>query len=122
MSRWIVDFLFVNEEGRVKASPYLRGNPVFGSALEMRRNPLRLLTEARRRHGDFVRFRLGPYRIQLLAHPDYVEHVLQKNPRNYLKDGYEHIKTVGNGLARQRGRFLAPAAPHDPTRVPPRPP
>ena len=70
----------------------------------MRRNPLRLLTEARR-HGDFVRFRLGPYRMQLLSHPDYVEHVLQKNPRNYLKDGYEHIKIVGNGLLASEGEF-----------------
>ncbi|CAN5589906.1 cytochrome P450 [soil metagenome] len=75
-----------------------------GSASEMRRDPLRLLTEARR-HGDFVRFRLGPYRIYLLAHPDYIEHVLRKNPRNYLKDGYEHIKIVGNGLLSSEGDF-----------------
>ena len=83
----------------------MRGDAVFGSAVEMRRDPLRLLTEARRRHGDFVRFRLGPYRIYLLAHPDYIEHVLQKNPRNYLKDGYEHIKIVGNGLLSSEGDF-----------------
>lgn len=84
--------------------PYLRGNLVLGSAPEMRRDPLGLLTEARR-HGDFVRLRLGPYRIQLLSHPDYIEHVLQKNPRNYLKDGYEHIKIVGNGLLSSEGDF-----------------
>ncbi len=84
--------------------PYLRGNLLSGSAPEMRRDPLRLLTELRRR-GDFVRFRLGPYRIYLLSHPDYIEHVLQKNPRNYLKDGYEHIKIVGNGLLSSEGGF-----------------
>jgi cytochrome P450 len=71
----------------------------------MRRDPLRLLTEARRRYGDFVRFRLGPYRIYLLSHPDYIAHVLQKNPRNYLKDGYEHIEIVGNGLLASEGDF-----------------
>ncbi len=76
-----------------------------GSAPKMRRDPLGLLTEARRLHGDFVRFRLGPYRICLLAHPDYIGHVLQKNPRNYLKDGYEHIKIVGNGLLSSEGDF-----------------
>ncbi|CAN5567616.1 cytochrome P450 [soil metagenome] len=92
-------------ETSMKEPPYLRGNAVFGSALEMRRNPLRLLTEARRRHGDFVRFRLGPYRVHLLSHPDYIAHVLQKNPRNYLKDGYEHIKIVGNGLLASEGDF-----------------
>lgn len=71
----------------------------------MRRDPLRLLTEARRRYGDFVRFRLGPYRVYLLSHPDYIAHVLQKNPRNYLKDGYEHIEIVGNGLLASEGDF-----------------
>lgn len=85
--------------------PYLRGSRVLGSAPEMRRDPLGLLTEARRRHGDFVRFRLGPYRVYLLAHPDYVAHVLQKNPRNYLKDGYEHIEIVGSGLLASEGEF-----------------
>ncbi|MGB3683766.1 MAG: cytochrome P450 [Rubrobacteraceae bacterium] len=89
---------------KTKEPPYLRGNPLFGSALEMRRDPLRLLTDARR-HGDFVRFRLGPYRVYLLSHPDYVEHVLLKNPRNYLKDGYEHIEIVGNGLLASEGDF-----------------
>ncbi len=82
----------------------MRGNLLLGSAPEMRRNPLRLLTEARR-HGDLVRFRLGPYRIYLLSHPDYIEHVLRKNPRNYLKDGYEHIEIVGNGLLSSEGDF-----------------
>ena len=90
---------------KTKEPPYLRGNPLFGSAFEMRRDPLRLLTETRRRYGDFVRFRLGPYRIHLLSHPDYVAHVLQKNPRNYLKDGYEHIEIVGNGLLASEGNF-----------------
>ena len=78
---------------------------MFGSAFEMRRNPLHLLTEARRRHGDFVRFRLGPYRVYLLSHPDYISHVLRDNPRNYLKDGYEHIEIVGNGLLASEGNF-----------------
>ena len=95
----------MDRESPTKEPPYLRGNAVFGSALQMRRNPLRLLTEARRQHGDFVRFRLGPYRVQLLSHPDYIAHVLQKNPRNYLKDGYEHIKIVGNGLLASEGDF-----------------
>lgn len=90
---------------KTKESPYLRGNLLFGSATEMRRDPLGLLSEARRRHGDFVRFRLGPYRIYLLSHPDYIEHVLQKNPRNYLKDGYEHIEIVDKGLLASEGDF-----------------
>ncbi|MGF1471196.1 MAG: cytochrome P450 [Rubrobacteraceae bacterium] len=89
----------------MKKAPYLRGNPVFGSAREMRRDPLRMLTETRQRHGDFVRFRLGPYRVHLLSHPDCIAHILQKNPRNYLKDGYEHIEIVGNGLLASEGDF-----------------
>ncbi|CAN5876098.1 cytochrome P450 [soil metagenome] len=88
-----------------KQPPYLRGGLLLGSAPEMRRDPLGFLTDARRRYGDFVRFRLGPYRVHLLAHPDHIAHVLQKNPRNYLKDGYEHIKIVGNGLLASEGNF-----------------
>jgi len=85
---------------------YLRGDPIFGSARAFRDDPLGFIESARREHGDFVRIRLGPYRVYLLLHPEHVRHILQKNPGNYLKDGYEHNEPLtGRGLLTSEGEF-----------------
>ena len=97
--------------------PYLRGTFPFGSAREMRADPLGLLVRARASHGDIVNMHLGPYPIYLLFDPEHVLHVLQKNPANYLKDGYEHLEPmVGRGLLssedelwREQRRLIQPA-------------
>lgn len=89
-----------------KEAPYLRGNPIFGSARALRKDPLAFIESALREHGDFVRVRLGPYRVYLLLGPDYVLHLFQKNPANYLKDGYEHNEPLtGRGLLTSEGDF-----------------
>jgi cytochrome P450 len=85
---------------------YLRGGPIFGSARAFRDDPLGFIESARRAHGDFVRIRLGPYRVYLLLGPEHVKHLLQKNPGNYLKDGYEHNEALtGRGLLTSEGEF-----------------
>lgn len=97
--------------------PYLRGTFPFGCAKEMRADPLGLLLRARETFGDLVKMHLGPYPIYMLFRPEHVEHVLQKNPANYLKDGYEHLEPmVGHGLLssegdlwRQQRRLIQPA-------------
>ena len=87
-------------------TPYLRGDPIFGSAHAFRDDPLDFIESARREHGDFVRIRLGPYRVYLLLGPEHVRHLLQKNPGNYLKDGYEHNEPLtGRGLLTSEGEF-----------------
>ena len=87
-------------------TPYLRGDPIFGSARAFRDDPLDFIESARRKHGDFVRIRLGPYRVYLLLGPKHVRHLLQKNPGNYLKDGYEHNEPLtGSGLLTSEGDF-----------------
>ncbi len=90
----------------VTEAPYLRGGPIFGSARAFRRDPLAFIESTRREHGDFVRIRLGPYRVYLLLDPDDVQYLLQKNPANYLKDGYEHNEPLtGDGLLTSEGDF-----------------
>ena len=87
-------------------TPYLRGDPISGSARPFRDDPLGFIESARREHGDFVRIRLGPYRVYLLLGPEHVGHLLQKNPGNYLKDGYEHNEPLtGDGLLTSEGEF-----------------
>ena len=90
----------------IEETPYLRGDPLFGSARAFRNDPLEFIEAARRKHGDFVRIRLGPYRVYLLLGPEHVRHLLQKNPGNYLKDGYEHNEPLtGRGLLTSEGDF-----------------
>ena len=72
----------------------------------MRADPLGLLLGARSSHGDLVKMHLGPYPVYMLFRPEHVEHVLQKNPANYLKDGYEHLEPmVGDGLLSSEGEL-----------------
>ena len=72
----------------------------------MRADPLGLLVRARASLGDLVKMHLGPYPVYMLFRPEHVEHVLQKNPANYLKDGYEHLEPmVGNGLISSEGEL-----------------
>ncbi len=89
-----------------RSVPYLRGTFPFGCAKEMRADPLGLLLRARANFGDLVKMHLGPYPIYMLFRPEHVEHVLQKNPANYLKDGYEHLEPmVGHGLISSEGEL-----------------
>jgi len=45
-----------------------------------------MLLRARSTHGDIVRFKLLWITAHLLAHPDHIQHVLQKNQAQYDKD------------------------------------
>ena len=50
-------------------------------------------------------FQLGPFRVYLIAHPDYIRHVLQDNNKNYSKgrfyDGFKPV--IGDGLLTAEG-------------------
>jgi cytochrome P450 len=59
---------------------------LFGNLREFRRDALGLLLDSARRYGDVVRFRLGPFPVHLINHPDGIEHVLQKRAANYDKN------------------------------------
>ena len=73
-----------------------------------RDDPLAFLTEAGRRHGDVVGFRIGPIRAVLVRHPEAIKHVLVDNNHNYDKRtrGYEVLRQfLGNGLLTSEGDF-----------------
>jgi len=104
---------------RIAPSP--PGHWLLGHLVEFRRDVLGLLTESARTFGEVVRFRLGPKVIHLLNHPNHIEHVLQKNHRNYDKNtrsaGYIQSVTgesllASNGEFWQRQRRLAQPAFH----------
>jgi cytochrome P450 len=63
--------------------------------IPFRRDPLGFLTRLAREHGDVAQFRVGPVRMFLLNHPDYVRDVLVTHHEKFHK-----------GRALQRSRRL----------------
>ncbi len=87
--------------------PSPRGHMLFGSLLDIQRDPLAFLLRTQRELGDMVRVRLGPKTVYIATHPDDVQYVLQENARNYRKGAhYEMLKPIfGNGLMLSEGDF-----------------
>jgi cytochrome P450 len=97
--------------------------PVPGSLLaRSRRDPLGFMLDGSRTYGDVFRFRLGPFVLHVLAHPEHVRRVLLDNARNYARSWhYGRAKAiVGDGLVTTEGaawrrlrRMSQPAFHHD---------
>jgi cytochrome P450 len=88
--------------------PGPRGHLLLGSLREVQREPLELLRNGFRDHGDVVRYRFGATRALLLAHPDHIRHVLHDNHRNYDKQNVDYAmlrRLLGNGLLTNDGAF-----------------
>lgn len=80
--------------------PGPRGHPLIGNLLPFARNPYHFLLSSQREYGDIVRLRFGPITAYLLAHPEFVRHVLLDNSQGYDKRlGYVQMKPlIGDGL------------------------
>jgi cytochrome P450 len=92
-----------------KSWPEHPGHWLRGSLRDVRANPLDFYTAVRRHCGPYARIRALPGAwYYLITHPEGVEHVLQKNPKNYRKPDVL-IKPVrylmGNGLFSSEGDF-----------------
>ena len=82
--------------------------PVVGNLPDIGRDAPTFLMSMFRTYGDVVGYKFGPMQGHLVAHPDYVRHVLQEHVRNYTKDHFSYgmIRTlVGNGLLTSQGDF-----------------
>ncbi len=62
-----------------------RSVPLVGDLLAFRRDRLVFLTRLAREQGDVARFRIGPYRVWQLAHPDLVHDVLVTHAERFRK-------------------------------------
>jgi cytochrome P450 len=62
-----------------------KGYPIVGVLPMLRSNTLGFLQETARKYGDIVPLSILMTTAYLLNHPDHVEHVLQRNHRNYRK-------------------------------------
>jgi len=95
--------------GRVATTRRAPGPPgrlVFGSLADLQRDPVTLLTRARDRYGDVVRFRyLGPRSWHFFAHPDQVEEILVSRNREFVKGVFARVidLIIPNGLVTVEG-------------------
>lgn len=103
--------------------PRLRGAPLIGLALDLRRDYLGALLRAQRECGAVVRFDAGPpgWRVTLFGvfSPAGVERVLVDDPDRLTKGTPSYVelrRTIGDGLLTSEGdawlrqrRFVAPA-------------
>ena len=86
------------------------------------RNPLGLLSDWSARYGDIFYYRAAWIHVYVLNHPDLIEYVLVRNPRNFQKDrALRNARWVlGEGLLTSEGdhwkrqRRLAQPAFHRP--------
>lgn len=89
--------------------PGPNGHWLLGCMRQFQREPIKFYTETWREYGDYVRIRILPgMYFHLLTHPDAVEHVLQRNHKNYrkMKNLIQSAEPLmGNGLFSSEGSF-----------------
>jgi cytochrome P450 len=90
-----------------KAPAGPRGHWLWGCMPQVHKDPLTFYSRVRREYGDYVRLRAVPgVYYSLLTHPEAVEHVLQKNHKNYRKPAFftrTMMLLVGRGLFTSEG-------------------
>jgi cytochrome P450 len=94
-----------DQQAQGRPIPGPRGHPILGSIREIQRDNVQAFMDAWLQYGDIVHFR-GPLTINLLVHPDYVEHVLRNNVANYPRPEFvtDKLKSiVGEGLVAAEG-------------------
>jgi cytochrome P450 len=65
--------------------PGPRGGLLLGSLPDIRRDPLSFLSRVSAEYGDIAHFRLGPFHVYLVNHPDDIEQVLITQHHRYVK-------------------------------------
>lgn len=82
--------------------------PLLGHLGAFKKRPLEMLSTSWRRHGDALRFRLGPKTLHLFSHPDLAEEILVQQADRFVKV-YDPRRPagialiLGNGLATSSG-------------------
>ena len=56
-----------------------------GHLFSFRRDSIGFLRKIANEYGDIVHFKIGPIRIVLLNHPDYIKEVLTIQHRNFVQ-------------------------------------
>jgi cytochrome P450 len=78
------------------------GLALLGHLRLFKKAPLNTMSTWWRRHGDALRFRLGPKTFYLFSHPDLAEDILVQQSGRFVKV-YEHERPVGLALVLGKG-------------------
>ncbi len=99
----------VLKEKSLKGAPLKgpKGHPILGVLPMLRDDTLNFLKQVSRDYGDLVPLRILMSTAYLLNHPAHVEHVLQKNHRNYKKSPMvgKLRPVMGDGLLISEGEL-----------------
>lgn len=98
-----------SQSRRGQQAPGPWGFPLIGSLPEMRRDVLGLMLRGMRDYGDVVRYKIGPWTVHLICHPDDIAHVLAQ-PDRYDKKTFASAKirqVTGAGLLVTNGQQWA---------------
>lgn len=84
------------------------GVPLLGHLGAFKKRPLETMSAWWRRHGDALRFRLGPKTLHLVSHPDLAEEILVQQSDRFVKVYDPRRPTglalvLGNGLVTSSG-------------------
>jgi cytochrome P450 len=83
------------------------GNILLGNLKDLRLRVLDFFSGLQEQYGDISTIRFSLRNVSYIQNPDYIQHVLQENNRNYTKSlRYEQLKyLLGNGLLTSEGEF-----------------
>ena len=86
-------------------APGPKGLPLLGPVREIRNDPLEFSVRMARVYGEITQFSLGPHQVFMLNRPEFFQHVLVDNYRNYHKSRfYKAVGPIfGNGLVTSDG-------------------
>lgn len=78
-----------------------------GHLFSFRRDSIGFLKKIANEYGDIVHFKIGPIRIVLLNHPDFIKEVLTTQHRNFVKGRPLEMakELLGEGLLTSEGDF-----------------
>lgn len=88
-----------------KQAPGPKPNPILGNILDLKKGMIRFYYDLWSQYGDIVQYKLGPLNSVLFIRPEHVQHLLVKNPDNYVKGrSHDRLRTsIGNGLLTLEG-------------------
>ena len=78
-----------------------------GHLFSYRRDSIGFLKKIAKEYGDIVHFKMGPIRVVLVNHPDYIKEVLSTRHRNFIKGRPLEMakELVGEGLLTSEGDY-----------------
>ncbi len=94
------------QKPETKSPPGPKNGISLTEAQEMQNDTLGFVMKAAAQYGDIMRYRIGFWDVYFLNHPDYIQHVLLDNWKNYGRQTFQFKKfalVTGDGLLNTHG-------------------